>query len=71
MEDNDFHNKVSQMFESKLKRQIIRIRDLEKDMILNDMPYEKVLFDSNLNIYKIVNGAPVLVENQNFKAIVL
>jgi uncharacterized protein YbaR (Trm112 family) len=73
MEDKEFHDKVENMFESKLKTHIIRIKDLVNDKILteNDMNYSKVLFDSDLNIYKIENGIPVLVENQNFKAILL
>lgn len=73
MEDKEFHDKVDKMFESRLKRHIIRIKDMEKDMILteDDMNYEKVLFDSDLNIYKIVDGIPSLVDNQNFKALLL
>lgn len=73
MEDKEFHDKVNEMFEGKLKRYVIRIKDLANNKILteNDMNYDKVLFDSNLNIYKIDNGIPVLVENQNFKAILL
>ena len=73
MEDKEFHDKVDMMFESKLKRHIIRIKDLESGKILtdDDMNYSKVLFDSNLNIYKIVDEAPVLVDNPSFKAILL
>ncbi len=73
MEDMEFHDKVDKMFESKLKRHIIRIKDLSKDKILteDDMNYEKVLFDSDLNIYKIVGGVPTLVENENYKALLL
>lgn len=73
MEDKEFHDKVDLMFESKLKRHIIRIKDLGNDKILtdDDMNYSKVLFDSNLNIYKIVGGRPSLVVNKNYKAILL
>ena len=73
MEDKEFHDKVNEMFEGKLKRYVIRIKDLANNKILteSDMNYDKVLFDSNLNIYKIDGGMPVLVENQNFKAILL
>jgi len=73
MEDKEFHDKVDKMFESRLKRHIIRIKDLESEKILteDDMNYSKVLFDSELNIYKVVDGKPVLVENTNFKAILL
>lgn len=73
MENKEFHDKVEKMFESKLRRHIIRIKDLAKDKILTekDMNYEKVLFDSDLNIYKIENGVLVLVENENFKALLI
>lgn len=73
MEDKEFHDKVDKMFESRLKRHIVRIKDLESEKILteDDMNYSKVLFDSNLNIYKVVDGKPMLVENPNFKAILL
>lgn len=73
MEDKEFHDKVNEMFEGKLKRYVVRIKDIANNKILteSDMNYDKVLFDSNLNIYKIDGGIPVLVENQNFKAILL
>lgn len=73
MEDKEFHDKVNEMFEGKLKRYVVRIKDIANNKILteSDMNYDKVLFDSNLNIYKMDNGIPVLVENQNFKAILL
>ncbi len=73
MEDKDFHDKVDSMFESRLKRHVIRVKDLDNDKILSseDMNYSKVLFDSNLNIYKIVDGVPSLVDNKNYKAILL
>jgi hypothetical protein len=71
MEDKEFHDKVDIMFESKLKRHIIRIKDLSNDKILTekDMNYDKVLFDADLNIYKIKGGVPILVENENYKAL--
>ena len=73
MEDMEFYDKVDKMFESRLKRYIIRIKDLANDKILTDkdMNYEKVFFDSNLNIYKVVDGVITLVENENFKALLL
>jgi len=69
--DKEFHDRVDKMFESKLDRNFIRIKDLANDKILdgNDMNYDLVMFDSNLNIYKFVNGVPTLVENENFKAV--
>jgi len=72
-DDENFHDKVDKLFESRLKRYLVRIKDLEKNEILteNDMDYSKVLFDSDLNIYKIVNGVPEQVTNKNFKALLL
>lgn len=71
--DTEFHDKVDKMFESRLKRYMIRIKDLKKDIILteDDMNYGKVLFDSDLNIYKVVNGVLEKIENSNYKAILL
>ncbi len=73
MEDKEFHDKVNDMFESRLKRYIVRIKDLANDKILTekDMNYQRVLFDSNLNIYKLTDGIPRLVEDENFKAILI
>jgi len=73
MEDKEFHDKVDRLFESKLKRHIIRIKDMKKGNILteDDMNYSKVFFDSNLNIYKMVDGELLEVENKNFKALLL
>lgn len=71
--DDDFYDKVDDMFESRLKHYIVRIKDLKENKILSetDMDYYKFLFDSDLNIYKIVDGVPVLVENKNFKAFLI
>lgn len=71
--DEEFHNKVDNLFESKLFRNFVRIKDIQKGTILSesDMDYSRVLFDSDLNIYKLVNGVPVLVENDNFKALLI
>lgn len=73
MKDQDFHNKVDEMFESRLKRDRVRIMDIEKNRILteSDINYSLVLFDSDLNIYKLVNEQPVLVDNPNFKALLV
>lgn len=71
--DKEFHDKVDNMFESRLRRHIIRIKDLEKDKILteDDMNYGKVLFDSDLNIYKVVDGVLSKIEDSNYKALLL
>ena len=71
--DKEFHDRVDKMFESRLHRNIIRIKDLEKNKILteDDMNYGKVLFDYDLNIYRVIDGIASLVENSNYKAIML
>lgn len=71
--DKEFHDRVDKMFESRLHRNIIRIKDLEKNKILteDDMNYGKVLFDYDLNIYRVIDGVASLVENSNYKAIML
>lgn len=71
--DKEFHDRVDKMFESRLHRNIIRIKDLEKNKILteDDMNYKKVLFDSEFNIYRVVDGVASLVENSNYKALLL
>jgi hypothetical protein len=73
MADEEFYDKVDGMFEARLKRHIVRIKDIDRNIILteDDMDYSKVLFDSDLNIYKVTDGVPVLVENKNFKALLL
>jgi len=35
------------------------------------MNYLKVFFDSNLNIYKLVEGIPVPVDDNNYKAVII
>lgn len=73
MKDKEFHEKVSEMFKSKLKRQTIRIKNIKENRFLSDedMDYSKVLFDSDLNIYKITTGKPELVEDSNFMAFLI
>ena len=73
MEDEEFHERVNEMFESRLKKYIIRIKNIEQDKILSedDLDYSKVLFDSDLRIYKIIDGQTLLVENDNFKAFLI
>lgn len=73
MEDKEFYDKVDHMFESKLKRYKIRIKDIENDKILTheDMDYNLVLFDANMNIYKYINGVLSPVDNPNFKAVLI
>ena len=71
-----FHSDINKMFESYLATEPkprIMVRDLKRDMILTDGKiYENVLFDSNLNMYKLhTDGTHKLVDNKNFDAVVV
>lgn len=79
MSDEKFFEEIDFMFESHLSpkrdKLQLRIKDVTNDSILEEsksMNYSKVLFDSDLNIYKLdANGKPVLVENANFETVVM
>jgi len=73
MSDKEFYKNVDLMFKSKLERHKIRIHDIKNDKIMSesDMNYLKVFFDSNLNIYKLVEGIPVPVDDNNYKAVII
>lgn len=75
MENQKFHADVNLMFESFLKKEdspIILIRNKKTGEVLKKMKYEKVMFDSNLNIFKILkNGQIEKVDNPEFEAVVL
>lgn len=78
MSDTKFYKEIQFLFETYLSptkdNLQIRIRDIEKNSILSekDMNYSKVLFDSDLNIYRInTEGKFIKVENDNFEAVVM
>lgn len=75
MENQKFHADVNLMFESFLKKEdspIILIKNKKTGEVLKKMKYEKVMFDSNLNIFKILkNGQIEKVDNPEFEAVVL
>ena len=76
MSDEKFHKEIKFILESHLSPKKdnlqIRVKDVSKDSVLEDMNYSKVLFDSELNIYKIdKDGKIVKVDNENFEAIVM
>lgn len=63
---------VDSFFNSTLsdpKEYIIRIQDVTTGEILDNINYQRILFDDNLNIYKITNGQLELVDNPKFKAV--
>lgn len=71
--DKKYHQEIDLMFHKKLfMREItIFIKDLEKNEILYDLDYNLVVFDNNLNIYKLKEGVLIPVDNPNFQAIVV
>lgn len=79
MSDEKFYQEIDFIFENHLSPKkdnlLLRIKDLSKDLILEDsktMNYSKVLFDSDLNIYKIdKEGKIVRIDSDNFEAVVL
>ena len=78
MSDTKFYKEIQFLFEIYLSPKKdslqLRIRDIEKNSILSetDMNYSKVLFDSDLNIYRInTEGKFIKVENDNFEAVVM
>lgn len=76
MSDTKFFQEITFLFESYLSpkkdKLKINVKDLAQDKILEDMNYEKVFFDSELNIYKVTKeGKLQRVENENFEAIVM
>jgi hypothetical protein len=73
MNNEQFHSDIDKMFESYLsveRKPMIRIA--KDGIILTSMPYHKVLFDSELNIYKKnEDGTLELVTDPHFKAVVV
>ena len=72
-ENDEFHSDIDKIFESYLKvgeKPIIRI--MKDGRILTKMPYSKVLFDSELNIYKRNDDDSITpVNDPTFKAVVI
>jgi hypothetical protein len=76
MADTKFFEEITFLFESYLSpkrdRLKINVKDLTQDKVLEDMNYDKVFFDSELNIYKITKeGKLQRVDNENFEAVVM
>ena len=75
MKNEVFHKEVNTMFESYLTIEDvpqILVKDLAKNEILYNINYNNLLFDTNLNIFKISPKGELLpVNNSNFKAVVI
>lgn len=79
MSDTKFYKEIGLLFENYLSPKKdnlqLRIKDIDKNLILqesNTMNYTKVLFDSDLNIYKInKEGKVIKIESDNFETVVM
>jgi hypothetical protein len=73
MENEKFHSDVDKMFESYLGQgEVPLIRVTQNGIINTKMPYDRVLFDSNLNIYKrMPDGSLEQITDTAFKAVVV
>lgn len=73
--NKQFEEKVQKMFEEKLQYEeipTIRIKDLKNDVILDNINYDKVRFDSELRMYKLQDsGEWALVNNNDFKPVIV
>jgi hypothetical protein len=73
MDDKNLYQEIDIMFEEYLssgETPKIIIKDMKKNSVLK-IDYKKILFDSNLNIYKIEDNKAVPVSNADFKAFVV
>jgi hypothetical protein len=72
-ENDKFHSDIDEIFESYLKteaRPVIRITKGGK--VITKMNYDKVMFDSELNIYKrMPDGTLSMINDPDFKAVVI
>ena len=73
--DNDFFKKVDKMFEDKLAyedRIVIRIENVKDKTILENINYNYLLFDSNLNMYKLQpDGKYVKIIVDGFRPVIV
>ena len=71
--DVKFHNAIkANIFEKYLKpimKKRIMVFDKKNNRILETIDYNLLLFDSNMNIYKSINGNIQKVDNPDFEAI--
>lgn len=73
MENEQFHSDIDRMFESYLGRGEKPILRIAKNGVVNTkMPYDKVVFDSDLNIYKKnADGTLERVTDPQFSVVVI
>lgn len=71
--DVNFHNDIkTNVFEKYLKpimKKRIMVFDKKNNRILETIDYSLLLFDSNMNIYKSINGNIQKVDNPDFEAV--
>lgn len=75
LQNGVFHSDINLIFESFLKKEEepkVVIYDQEKQKIIMEMNYDKVVFGSDMTIYKIKkDGTLQKIDNPNFQAVVI
>jgi len=73
-EDKEFYEEVNKTFECNLNYyeiEVLYVKDVKKDEVLRKLPYYKIFFDNNLNLYKVLdNGNIKKVENKDFTVVI-
>lgn len=67
----DFMQEANDIFKSYLSETRIMIKDKTTGKVLENISYKNVLFDSNMNFYKIVEDEIQRVENPNFEVVII
>jgi len=69
--NKEFHDDIDRMFKQHLCYHKIMIKDVESGKVLDDINYSRLLFDSELNIFKrLNNGQLEKVNSKQFVAII-
>ena len=73
MENGAYHSDINKLFESYLKKEDepqVLVFDVKENKLIRKMDYSKVLFDTNLNIYKKTQKGLEAIDNSLFKGVV-
>lgn len=65
----NFLQETEDIFKNHLSETKIMIREKSSQKILDNISYKNILFDSNMNFYKIVGEEIQRVENPNFEVV--
>lgn len=73
MENGVYHSDINKLFESYLKKEDepqVLVFDIKENKLIRKMDYSKVLFDTNLNIYKKTQKGLEAIDSSLFKGVV-